>query len=110
GRKIRRHVVLESPFTDEPQQFLQPWYTYDSRSSERFQRIVGKLAFAHIAAHFPFAVIGRKPREAHRPALHVAHAGPEGVLLAHRSRYDFLKVHAHIFEKMFRQVAAVEAD
>ncbi len=58
----------------------------------------------------PVEVIGGEAREAHRASLHAAHAGAEGVLLAHRAGDDGLEVHDDVFKEVLRQIGAVEAD
>src|SRR5437899_7994489 len=110
SREICRHMVLESTLADEPQQFLQAGNAHHTRPPKCLQGIVRKLAFPHVARHLSFAVVCRKAREAHRPAFHASHARPKRVLLAHRSRDDFLKIHSYVAEEMFRKIAAVEAD
>ena len=83
---------------------------YYTCAAERFEGIIGECAFADVAGNFPGEIVGGEAREAHRAALDAAYAGAEGVVLADGARDDFLKVHADILEKMFGQVAAVEAD
>src|SRR6516225_6047816 len=108
-REIRRHVVFEPAFANKAQQLLQPGNAHDTRPTESLERVIRKLALADVAAHLSLAIVGGKARETHRPALHAAHASPKGILLAHGSGNDFLKIHAHIFEKVLWQVAAVKA-
>ena len=81
----------------------------DARATKGFKGIFGESAFADVAGDFAFAVIGGKPGEAHRAAFHASHDGAEGILFANGSSDDLLEVHAEVLEKMFRQVAAVEA-
>src|ERR1051325_8669495 len=103
-------MMLKSALADEPQQFLQSRDTHDPRSSKGFQRIVGKFALADVTGHLSLAVVGRKAREAHGAALHLAHASPKRIFLANCSGNNLLEVHADIAEEMLRQVAAVKAD
>src|SRR5437588_1181594 len=107
--KIGCDVMFETSLANEAQQLLQFRDSNDACAPKGFKGILGESAFADIAGDFSFAVIGGKPREAHRAAFHASHASAKSVLLADRSSDDFLEVHADVLEEMFRQVAAVEA-
>jgi hypothetical protein len=75
-----------------------------------FERVVGELAFAHIAANGAVAIVGREARETHRTRLHAAHARSVSVLAAHRAGDDLLEVHAAFLEEVLGEIAAMEAD
>src|SRR5208282_4934761 len=85
-------------------------YLHHTRTAEGFQGIVRKASAAGIAADFAVYVIGRKAREAHGPGLHLSHARAKGVFFTHGARNDGLVVHLHVFEKVLRQIAAMEAN
>src|SRR5580698_3856980 len=108
--EIRGDVMFEAVLADVAEQFLEMRNFYYACSAEGFEGIVGELALADVAGDFSGAVVGGEARETHGAALDAADTGAEGVVLADRARDDFLKVHADVLEKMFRQVAAVEAD
>src|SRR5260370_42478985 len=95
GREVGSDVMLETAFTNKAQQFLQSGDADDSRATKRFQGILGESAFADVTGDLSFAVIGGKPREAHRSAFHASHDDAKGVLLVHGSSDDFLAVHAY---------------
>ena len=63
GRKIRGHVMLESVFADVVQQLLHLRNLHHAGAAKRVQRIVGKRAFAHVAAHLAAGVVGREARK-----------------------------------------------
>src|SRR5271167_169668 len=103
-------VVLEAVFADVAEEFLEMGDFYYAGAAEGFEGIVGEGAFAYVAGDFSGAIVGGEARETHGAAFDAADAGTEGVVFADGAGDDFLKVHADILEKMFRQVAAVEAD
>src|SRR5271168_860861 len=103
-------VMFEAVFADVAEQFLEVRDFYYAGAAERFEGIVGEGALAYVAGNFSGAVVGGEARETHGTAFDAADAGAEGVVFADGAGDDFLKVHADILEKMFRQVAAVEAD
>src|ERR1700759_5608032 len=80
--EVRRHVMLESLFTDKSQQLLHMGNSYHARASKRLQRIVRELAFANIPANLACVVIRREAQIRHRPRLYTPHAGAEGVSFA----------------------------
>src|SRR5665213_4151218 len=100
--------MLESVFADVAQQFLHFGNANHSGPAERFERVVGKLAFSNIAGDGAFAIVGRETRVTHRAALHPPHAGSESVFLAHGSRNDLLEIHAHFLAKVLRPTAAMQ--
>ncbi len=92
------------------EQLLQLRNLRHARAAEGFERIVGEAARARVAANHAAPIVGGVARKAHRARLHAAHAGAEGVFLAHRAGNDLLVIHPHIFEEVLGQVGAVEAD
>src|SRR5579872_3876540 len=102
--------MLESVLADVVQQFLQMRNLYHPNAAECIQRVAGEFSLADIAANYSGDVVGREAGKAHRARLHAAHNGAERVVLANRSRDDFLEVHADVLEEMLGQVAAMKAD
>src|SRR5580704_2229269 len=108
--EICGYVMFEAVFADVAEQFLEMRDFYYAGAAESFEGIVSELALANISGDFACEVVGGETRETHRAALDAPYAGTESVVLADGAGDDFLKVHADVLEKMFRQVAAVEAD
>src|ERR1700733_218250 len=103
-------MVLEALAADVLEQLLQLGNLCHARATESGERIVSELARATVAANDAVAVIGGVPGIAHSSALDAAYAGTEGIVFADRAGDDLLEVHLDIFEEVFGQVGAVEAD
>jgi hypothetical protein len=108
--EVGGYMMLESLAADVLQQLLQLGNLGHARAAEGGQRIVGELARSDIAADYTATIVGRVARIAHRAALDAAHAGAEGVFLAHGAGNDLLEVHLDFVEEVLGQVGAVEAD
>jgi hypothetical protein len=91
-REVGSHVALETMLADVAEQFLQPVNPQHARAAECFERILGKLAFAHVAANGAVAIVSRESGETHRPCFHPSLAGAIGVLFTHRSGNDLLEI------------------
>ena len=52
--------MFEAALADVAEEFLQVRNLDDAGAAKCFQRIVGKLSFADVAADFSFTVIGRE--------------------------------------------------
>src|ERR1035437_8690499 len=110
GREVRRDVVLEAVFADVAKQRLHVRDLHHAGPAEGVQRVVGERALADVAANYAGEIVSREARKAHGAGLHRAVERAVGVLLANGARDDELIVHLHaFFEKMLRQVRAVEA-
>jgi len=110
GRKISGDVMFEAVFADVMEQLLEAGNFDDASSAKSLQGIVGKAAAAGITADFALDVVGGETGEAHGPGLHYAHAGSEGIFLAHGTGDDGLVVHFHVAEEVLWKIAAVETD
>ena len=110
-KKVCCYVVFEAVLADVAEEFLHLRYAHYSCSSEGQQRIVCEFALSYVTADDSFAVVRGEPCEAHSSRFDLAHAGPEGVVFAYSAGYDLLESPIlTFFEKVLRQVAAVEAD
>src|ERR1019366_10306514 len=49
GRQVGGYVVLEAALADVAEQLLQPGDAHHAGAAKSFERIVGELAFAHVA-------------------------------------------------------------
>src|SRR5215469_3939785 len=101
--------MLETVFANVVQKFLETWDLHDTRAAERFEWVVGETAAAGVSTNRAGRVVRGETRETHRAGFDTADAGAEGVLFANRARDDLLEIHAHVLEKVFRQIAAMEA-
>src|SRR6266576_5611904 len=102
--------MFEAAFTDITKKFLQLRNLHNAGAAKRFQRIVGKISFADIAADFPFTIVRRDANKTHSAGLDSPHAGAKGVFLPDGSGDDLLEVHAHILEKVLGKIAAMETN
>src|SRR5205807_4141873 len=102
--------MFEPAFADVAEKLLQLRNMHDAGAAKGFERIVGKISFADVAANFSFTIVGRDADKTHRTGLDSAHAGAKGVFLADSTGDDLLKVHAHILEKMLGKIAAMETN
>src|SRR5437016_11859347 len=102
--------MFEPAFADVAEKLLQLRNMHDAGAAKGFERIVGKISFADVAANFSFTIVGRDADKTHRTGLDSAHAGAKGVFLADSTGDDLLKVHAHILEKVLGKIAAVKTD
>jgi len=109
--EVGRHVVLEALAADVPEQLLQLWDFGHACAAKGLQRIVGEFPRAGVAANHAAAVVGRVAGVAHGAGLDTAHAGAEGVHLAHRAGNDRLVVHRRsLSEEVLGQIGAMETD
>lgn len=95
-------MVFEALLADVAQKLLQIRDFDDASAAESFERIVGEASAADVAADSSVGIVGGKPRKTHGAGLDASHAGAKRIVLAYRARNDLLKIHLHIFEKMFR--------
>src|ERR1700722_3851481 len=102
--------MLESVHADVAQKLLHLLNLNHSSAAKSVERIVSKSSFTDIASHLSGGIVRGEAREAHLFRLDQTNTGSECVLLANRASDDFLEIHFHRAEEMFRQVRAVEAD
>src|SRR5690242_4948404 len=102
--------MFEPTFADVPEKLLQLRDMHNASTAEGFERIVGKISFADIAANSSFTIVGRDADKTHRTGLDSAHAGAKSVFLADGTGDDLLKIHADILEEMLGKIAAMETN
>src|SRR6185437_2548434 len=110
GRHRAGDVMLEAGLADETQQLLQARNLYYTSAAERRERIIGESSVTHVATNATAAIVGREARIRHWVCLHLSHDCAVRIFASHRTGYDRLIVHLHVFEESLRQVAAVETD
>ena len=96
--------MLEAAFANEVEQPLHLRDLDDPRSAESVERVVGKPAFAYIAAHLASSVVGGEAGKAHLFRLDEPDAGTKGIFLADRASDDFLEVHLDGAKEVLRQI------
>src|ERR1035437_6948553 len=89
-RQVSRYMVLEAALADVAKQLLQLGDAHHAGAAKSLERIVGELAFPHVALNRALAIVGRKTRETHRPRFHPSHARPVSVVAPHRAGDDLL--------------------
>src|SRR5215467_10055296 len=82
---------------------------HNPSTAKSVQRIIGEAAFANVATHLSGRIVGREARKTHLLGLDQADHCAVSIVLAYRSRNDFLKIHLERPEKMLWKIGAVEA-
>src|SRR5690349_5661086 len=80
--QVGSDMVLKSLLADVAQQLLQSRDLDDAGAAEGIKRVIGELAFSHVAADFALPIVSREARETHGRGLDTADASAVGVFLA----------------------------